>query len=145
MSVLCLAAALTGCSDDGSKADAKPDGDKSSAAQPENTTRDCTVDVEVTGAVQASWSGKASSATMTSGPAAVYRAVKGDTQLAVYAKGDDFPASANVTQGQRTFTTPQGDGNGVTAKGSGASAKVDAEASGIKPGQSVHLTADFTC
>jgi hypothetical protein len=146
VSSLCLVVALTACSGDSDEsAGAEPGSAASSSTQASSETNGCRAEVEVTGAVQDSWTGKATVTTMDSGPAALYRASHGKTQVNVYAAGDDFPTSANVSQGEQTFTTPQGDETGVDAQGSGKGATVDADAAGVDPGSKVHLTATFTC
>jgi hypothetical protein len=145
VSSFCLLAALTACSGDSDdKASAEPDG-ASSSSKPSSETTGCRAEVEVTGAVQDSWSGKATVTSMDSGPAALYRASHGDTQVNVYAAGDDFPTSANVTQGEQTFTTPQGSAEGLDAQGNGKGATVDADAAGVDPSSTVHVNATFTC
>jgi hypothetical protein len=139
-------AALTACSGDSDdQAGAEPDSAASSSSKASSETTGCRAEVEVTGAVQDSWTGKATVTTMESGPGALYRAAHGKTQVNVYAAGDDFPSSANVSQGQQTFTTPQGDQAGVEAQRNGKGASVDADAAGVDPESKAHITATFTC
>lgn len=151
MSVLCAVSVLSSCSGSDSS-DSKPEASssasptKGSSQDPKaQKTRECKVEVALTGAVEASWTGKGSSRTASSGPDATYTAKHGKTQLAVYSDGKDFTASANVTVGQDTFTTPPADSTGITARGNGKGAELDADLSGIDAGNKTHVTATFTC
>lgn len=148
MSVLCAMSVLSACSG----GDAKPDknADPTTSSTPSKSSQVeisavCRVKVAVTGSVEVSWTGRGTSQTMGSGPAAFYSAAHDGSQIAVYAKGEDFPTSANITSGQDTFTTPLGDDTGLDVKASGQSARVDADAVGIAPDAKVHITASFDC
>lgn len=148
MSVLCAMSVLSSCSGDDTPESAgksaSPSSGSSSGAK-ETVTRKCKVTVSVTGAVEASWKGKGTSMTMNSGPSALYRAEDGKNQISLYAKGEDFATSANVTVGSDTFTTPPGETGGLKANKLGKSGSVDADVVGVKPGSKAHLTASFDC
>jgi hypothetical protein len=160
--VLCLMLALTACSGDGDDDDKEP-GDASSSSQsaengeggeggagaePEpvgDIQRVCEAEVDVTGAVEASWEGDATVRLTSDGERAVYEALDGDARVAIYSAGGDFETpSANFTQGDETFTTPLGEKEGLKAKVNGKSASADAEAAGIA-GDTVQIKASFTC
>lgn len=145
-STLCLASTLAACSggDDEPSADKSASASKSAEAG-QQVTRKCTAKVEVTGSVQASWTGKGTSMRMTSGPKAIYRADHGDGEIVLYAAGKDFATTANFTQGNQTFTTQLGDDSGLDIAGSGRKASVEADAVGVDPGANAHLVASFDC
>ena len=145
VSAICLASTLTACGGGDDKPDAAPTGSATKDAKSAKVHRTCKAEVEVTGSVQASWTGKGTSMLMTSGPEAIYRAEKGDAQVVLYAPGKDFKTTANFTQGDRTFTTQLGDKTGLDIAGSGKSAKVDADAVGVKPDDAAHVVATFDC
>lgn len=138
--------AVTACSGD----DSEPDGrtpasaasspGKSSAA-PESFERACTVDVEITGAVQASWEGKGRSSN-EAGPT-MYTFTKGKDRITVYASKGDVPTNANVTVDGATYTTTDPE-SGLDVAGNGTSAEVDADTTGVD-GPGPHLSADFAC
>jgi hypothetical protein len=164
---LCLLLMLSACSgDDGDDGDDDKPGDGSSSAASDNGEGDegeagegeagedepvgdvqrvCEAQVDVTGAVEASWEGDATVRLTSDGERAVYEAINEDSRLAIYSAGGDFDtASANFTQADQTFTTPMGDKAGLKAKVNGKSASADAEAAGIA-GDTVQIQASFTC
>lgn len=147
MSVLCAVSVLSSCGGDdpAKKPDATPSASSSHAQDPgAQKTRTCKVEVAVTGAATVSWTGKGTSRTASSGPRATYTATHGKAQISVYSDGQDFTASANVTIGQDTYTTPPADSTGVDARGNGKGAELDADTTGTK-GQTAHVTASFDC
>ena len=147
VSAICLASTLTACGggDDKPDAGSSPTGSATKGDDAGKVNRTCKAEVEVTGSVAASWTGKGTSMRMTSGPQAIYRAEKGDAQIVLYAPGKDFETTANFTQGDQTFTTQLGDKTGLDIAGSGRSATVDADAVGVKPDDAAHLSATFHC
>ena len=151
--VLLSASLLSGCSGDDSSDEPDPStasggtaaSDKATTKERPNKQRTCKTEVEVTGTAEASFNGKGTSRTGNSGPAAVYSAENGDARISAYADGDDIKKSVNVTVGDATFTTQQGDTAGLDIKGNGKSATVDVDAYGIGKNAQVHITASFDC
>lgn len=144
--VLALSLAA-GCSDDPDSPadDASPTGAATTAEQQASKSRDCKVDVTVSGAVEATWKGEGQAQVQRSaGPPAFYQASKGENSIAVYAEGEDFERSAVVSVGGATFTTEQG-ADGVEARPNGRGASVDADATGVDPDSQVRIVATFTC
>lgn len=144
MTTLCAVTALSSCS--GSDSDKDADSPSSAAASDSGMPdkvfhRKCTAEIEITGAVQASWKGKGSSSNQA-GPT-IYDFAKGEDRLSVYAGKDDLPTSANFTIDGATYTTADPD-TGLDVAGNGTSATVDADTMGVK-GPGPHLTATFTC
>jgi len=135
-----------GCSDDSDSPEAE--GTSPTAAKGENAgtkSRDCKVDVAVSGDVEVTWKGKGQAQVQKSAsPPAFYQASKGKNSLSVYAEGEDFERSAVVTVTGNTYTTEQG-ADGVDARPNGKGATVDADASGVEPDSQVRVVATFTC
>ncbi|MBZ5740071.1 hypothetical protein [Nocardioides mangrovi] len=140
LALLTSVTACSGGSDD--KDDSSTPAASSSAGGDEGTfTKQCSVEVEVTGAAEASWSGKAT-VSNASGVTA-YQSADGKDQLIVYAGNDDIQTNANLTVGGATFTTTDPEvGLEVAKDGSGAT--VDAPTSGVS-GDGPQVTATFTC
>lgn len=103
--------------------------------------RDCTVHVEATGSVTASWDGTGT-VTNASG-VTTYQATDGDKQLWAYAGNGDIPTSANVTVDGATYTTSDA-GTGLDIAGNGTGAKIDSDTDGIEQ-TGPHLVATFDC
>src|SRR6478672_8867783 len=96
VSAICLASTLTACGGGDDSSDAgSPAGTATKGDRPAKVQRSCKAEVEVTGSVEASWTGKGTSMLMASGPQAIYRAEKGDAQVVLYAPGKDFATTAN--------------------------------------------------
>lgn len=147
VTALVAAVALTACSgssdDDGDKDAGAPASSSpaSESAAPEPFERTCEVDVQVTGAVEASWSGKGRSSN-EAGPT-IYQFAQGKDHITVYAGKDDIPTNANVTVDGATYTTTDPE-SGLDIAGNGTSAKVDADTDGVD-GPGPHVSATFTC
>lgn len=144
---LVLSLGLTGCSgDDG---DDKPDADASTAsdaaeAPPAAQVRKgCTAEVEMTGAVTASWSGKATVRRGQGAPTA-YTAEDGKMRVTAYASAEGFDATANFTGPGGTFTTPLDSDEGLDLDAKGSGGTVDADVVGLQDAKG-HLTATFDC
>lgn len=145
VTALSTALVLSACS--GSD-DEKPDAGGSSSAStpssseaPEPFERKCTVEVTMTGPVEASWTGKGRSSN-EAGPT-MYQFEDGDERMAVYAGKDDIPTNANVTVDGATYTTTDPEA-GLDVAGNGTKAVVDADTNGVE-GPGPHLNATFTC
>lgn len=108
--------------------------------------RNCKVQVEVTGAVDATWKMTGESVQPANGsPAAYYTAEKDDRMVQVFAAGGDIDtSSAVVSVDGVTYTTNPTDSAGVEASEEGTSAQVEAQADSTDGG-SVDLVAEFTC
>lgn len=148
IAALALAAALTACSGDDSTNDA-PEGDAASQATGGESRapleeRGCRATVEVTGAVEASWEGKATVRGEESGPSAVYATAQRKRTVTAYAAGEEFPSSVNFTDGDRVFATTPGDNTGLDLDPTGKQASIDVQAVNVE-GQSVRVTATFDC
>lgn len=139
-----------GCSDDSDTQDTAnkepaPTASNEQEGAASSKSRDCKVDVAVSGDVEASWKGPGQAQVQKSAsPPAFYQAAKGKNSIAVYAEGGDFQRSAVVTVNGNTYTTEQG-ASGVDAEPNGKAATVDADAGGVKPNSLVHIVASFTC
>lgn len=150
---LCAALALAGCSGSSSDDD-KPDAEASSSTTssegsegsegseaPKVFERTCTVEAQVTGVVEASWSGKGRSSN-EAGPT-MYTFTQGKDRMTVYAGKDDIVTNANLTVGGATYTTTDPE-SGLDVAGNGTKAVVDADTAGVD-GAGPHVTATFTC
>ncbi|WP_126688243.1 hypothetical protein [Nocardioides ferulae] len=138
---------FVGCSGDDEKepeADPSPTAEVSQEGPAPAQERGCKVEVEVTGTVEASWTGKATVRLSEEEPTAIYQAQDGESSIAVYSPLNDNPASANVTVGDSTFTTPLGDDTGLEVAEDGSGAAVAADATGIDDNQ-VRIDAVFEC
>jgi hypothetical protein len=143
VSVLCAVGALSSCSGDnggGNGADGS-DSPPTSASTVE-ARNGCTADVEITGALRQSWSGKAFSITENQRGPVQYSTTKGKLTLAVLGAEGDFDALANLTTPKGIYTSQ---GGTVEADDKGGGAKVDADATGVGAGKGIHVTASFDC
>ncbi|MCW2791873.1 MAG: hypothetical protein JWO76_971 [Nocardioides sp.] len=131
--------ALSSCSSDDGDADS-PEASPTANSTVESRNA-CTADVEVTGAVEKSWSGDASSITENRSGPVQYFATKGKVTLQVLAAEGDFDAIATLTTPRASYTSQ---GGTVEADDKGAGAKVDADATATK-GKPVHITASIDC
>lgn len=146
VTALCAMTTLSACSGDSDK-DNEKDADASTSASPSDSPavsnpidRKCTVEAEISGAVQATWQGKGTSSNEAG--LTIYRFSDGDDRMAVYAGNDEVPTNANLTIDGATYTT-SGD-TGLDVSDDGRSAKVDADTAGTE-GAGPHVTATFTC
>jgi hypothetical protein len=146
LAALCLASGLSACSSSDDKGDAAaPSGRPSPTATKEART-DCQVQATLTGAVHRTFKGKGFATTQnTSGPPAFYQAAGKGFTISLYSEGNGFKdASAVVTVDKVTYTTQPGLG-GVQVDATGKGGRVDADATGIKPGATLHVNASFDC
>ncbi|GAB2445621.1 hypothetical protein GCM10027062_28010 [Nocardioides hungaricus] len=141
VTALATVLALSACSGDD-----EPTGnaDPSPTAEPTEGAkvfeRKCEVSVEVTGAVEVSWSGAGRSSN-EAGPTS-YTSADGKDRIIAYAATDDLATNANVTIGGATYTTTSPDGLDIAADGT--SATVDAATTGTD-GDGPRVMATFTC
>jgi hypothetical protein len=107
----------------------------------------CDIEVEVTGAVETSWSGPASLSTSEDvGPPAFYQASHDGTVVSISSAGNGFEAGVIIGSGSDSFVTEGDGGLDVAADGSGAELDVDATVPFSEdPGDVVHVTASVTC
>lgn len=148
--VLCLGL-LAGCSggDDEDPAPVDPESPTAAESEEQGSTpkiRKCKVDVEIIGAIEASWTGKGRAIIgNSSGPPAFYQASEGDIQVSAYAEGEDFVPSVVIASPDGTFSTePGADGLQISPKGKGA--EVDAAAVGVDPeSPDARVAASFDC
>ena len=145
VTALCSALVLSACSgsDDDKPEAGAPSSDSTTKASeaPEPFQRKCTVEVQVSGKVEASWSGKGRSSN-EAGPT-MYQFEDGKNRMAVYAGKDDIPTNANITVGGATYTTTDPE-KGLEVAGNGTKAVVDADTSGVDS-EGPHVKATFTC
>lgn len=143
VTALGLAATMAGCGGDDSDSNAATD--RPTTPTKTEVAEKCQADVKLTGAVKATWKGKAVSSTRnTSGPAAFYKATHGALTLMVTTPaGEDLPPMAVLSKKGTTFTTQSEDGLDVAEDGTKATVDADAEPNGS--GKAVHITADFSC
>ena len=146
---LVLALGLTACSGDGdddtSGADSTPTHAPDSSDRPvgAQVRQGCTAEGAVTGAITATWSGKASVRTDEGAPT-VYTAEDGTMRVTAYSAADGFETTANVTGPDGTLTTGLGDATGLDIDPDGAGGTVDAALVGLDDNAG-HLVATFTC
>lgn len=143
---LLVVVSLSACSggdDDSESSSAAPS--SSASAPADDETRACDVELTVTGAVEASWSGEGTSTRPPSGsPEAFYTAEWKDGSVQVFSEGGDITSSATVAIGEAAFATAPGEAQGLEVLGDGETASVDATVLGVD-GQEATLVADFTC
>lgn len=142
VTALATALALTGCS--GSDDDPATNADPSATAASESQA-DCEATVELTGAIDASWSGPGYVIT-GGGNQAFYKTAKGQKSVSIIPGRGDEPATPIVSAGGTTFTVQAGKGT-VDVDPDGGGAEVDADATATKKGKNVtvHLVASFDC
>lgn len=147
LAALALSALLVGCSgSDEEDAEGGATSPTTSATAPvDDETRTCDVELTVSGAVEASWSGEGTSTRPPSGsPEAFYTAEWKDGSVQVFSEGGDITSSATVAVGDAAFATAPGDAQGLEVLGDGETASVDATVLGTD-GAEATLVADFTC
>ncbi len=129
---------LAGCGGDDD-----PTADPSKATDGATTEQrgECEAEVELGGAVKASWTGEAFVVTENrSGPVLYKAANKGNT-LTVLGENGDFPALASLTTKKGTFSGGEGTFE-VDEEGSGATVDAALKAGA---GKSVDVVATITC
>lgn len=144
MTALLAATALAGCSgsDDKAPADAKSDKPTGSSSGPRgDVEKPCKATIQAD-TVPGEWK---DASVRISDDHAVYSATSGDTRLAVYSAFGDTTASVNMYVKKGQFSTPPGDDTGLDVNGKGQSAEVDADLADVAGGESVHVSATFTC
>lgn len=147
MTALVAATALAGCSgsdDSGDKAPADATSGKPTGSE---TARNPDVEKPCEATIQAdSVSGEWKDASVrVSDDHAVYSATSGDTRLSVYSAYGDSTASVNMYVKKGQYSPPPGNDQGLDVNDKGRSATVDAELANVEGGDSVHVSATFTC
>lgn len=107
---------------------------------------DCDATVTLSGGVEATWSGVGDAITADeTGAPAVYESQDGAYRLTVTAAGLDFDAAAILTEaGGLTYGATGDPGIDVAADGTGGSVSAALTAPEL-PGETVQVTATFTC
>lgn len=165
---VCLALSLAACSGDDDEEPA--DGETSSAEGSEGAAgvdedgnpapaeteapgapiRGCTATVELTGAVEGSWEGRATvrtqdpDATSPTQPDAVYVSENRRQSLSVYSSGEDFAKSVTYTDGQTTYASDSEDTSGIEARPNGRGATVETTLRDVDD-NTAEVVAEFTC
>ncbi len=147
MTALLAATVLAGCSGSDSDGDKSPADAKSGKPSASPTARQGDVEKPCKATIQADtvpgeWK---DASVRISDDHAVYSATSGDTRLAVYSAFGDTTASVNMYVKKGQFSTPPGDDTGLDVNGKGQSAEVDADLADVAGGESVHVSATFTC
>lgn len=161
---VCLALSLAACSGD----DDEPADEESSSAEgsagvdedgnpapaeteaPGAPIRGCTATVELTGAVEGSWEGRATvrtqdpDATNPTQPDAVYLSENRRQSLSVYSSGEDFAKSVTYTDGQTTYASDPEDTSGIEARPNGRGATVETTLRDVDD-NTADVVAEFTC
>ena len=109
-------------------------------------TKNCTANVQLAGAVRASWSGEATTSTGGYDKNASYTTSKDGVTVAVLPAAKKMRATPIVTKGGVTYTVqPKSGVVKVDKKGGGA--EVDAKATVLKDGKikTVNVQATFDC
>lgn len=146
---LVLGLGLVGCSgDDGGEepdveASATATADPSDGPVGAQVRKGCTAEVEMTGTMTASWSGKAT-VRQDEGAPTVYTAEDGKVTVTAYSSAEGFETTANIAGPRGTFTTPLGSDEGLDLDVEGSGGTVDADVVGLDDAEG-HLTATFTC
>ena len=145
--------ACSGSDSDGPSSSSSASSSGSSSASPSGTgvtdrekKSGCTATVELTGAVEASWSGKATAAKSKGRGVSYSTSSKdGSTTVAVLPKQKTIPATPVVTADGTSYTAQSGKGTSADPKGKGAT--VDADAVVLVDGKqkTVHVVAEFDC
>lgn len=137
--------ALTACGGSDS-AEGGSDGDDPGSF-PTLESGGCEADVEITGDVEASFSGDASVETSeSSGPPAFYQVSDDDLVLSIYASGNGFDATfllSDGADGQYGGPLTGAAADAVSADGSGA--RIDADGDEVAGTRRIHVTATVTC
>ncbi|GAA4699868.1 hypothetical protein [Nocardioides nanhaiensis] len=155
---LCLALSLAACSGDDDESDSPSEDGSSSATggfdeaaeeAPGAPERRCTATVELTGAVESSWSGKAlarlrADTDTGSGPDAVYTTTNKREQLSVYSAGEEFENAVTYTRGNQTFSADPALLADAAIETNGKSATVDVALNNVQ-GDEANVVAEITC
>ena len=128
VTALSAALALSACSDDGSDDDKETSGAESPAASDaaKASALKCGAAVKVSGAVEASWSGKARPTQTSESGHAIYESRNKLDRLVVHSAAAGEESSVELTVGGTTYTAS---GDGVQARADGTGAEVTAETS----------------
>lgn len=110
-------------------------------AATEEQRGECEAEVEVTGAVTASWTGEAFVVTENRSGPTLYKSVDGKKTLTLLAAEGDFPAVASLSTNQGNFSGSDGTLE-VDAEGSGATVETTLSAGA---GTSADLVATISC
>ena len=120
-------------------------GDESDEPDPSGATEEqraeCEAEVEVTGAVKASWTGEAFVVTENRSGPTVYKAADGASTLTVLSADGDFPAVASLSAKQGGFSGSDG-ALDVDPDGGGATVEATLKSGS---GKSADLVATITC
>ena len=142
LTALLAATALAGCSgSDDKDSDAKSDKPTASSSQLPETEKPCKATISADPA-PGEWK---DAQVRIAEDHAVYTADAGDARLAVYSAYGDSTASVNLYVKKDQWSTPVGNDDGLDVDGKGRSATVDADLDNVKGGDSVHVSATFTC
>lgn len=143
-STLAIALSLSACSGDGDDDKGKTDAaapSESSNAGEKVFHKKCDAELELSGAVLWTWSGKG---TVTNeGGVTTYQAADGEDSVIVYAGNDNITTNANVTYDGQTYTTTDPE-SGLDVAANGTSAKVNAPTTGVA-GDGPRAVIKFTC
>lgn len=132
---------LSGCGgDDSGDSDADP---TRKPRTTEEVRTQCEADVELTGAVEQSWTGEGFVITENQSGPVLYRAEKGTTQLTLLSADGEFDALGQLRVGKQSYTT-QADGT-LEVDDQGTGAEVDTDATGTDGNDRVHITASIDC
>lgn len=152
-----LAAALPvlaacGGSDSSDPGDASSEASSTPSESPDPTPTepaesDCRAEVEITGAIESSWTSGASVTTSKkSGPTAFYQTSQGDVIVSIYAAGNGFDdATFVVQQGGTSYGGTLDDDAGAEVAADGSGASIDVDAQDATGEVAAHVTASITC
>ena len=140
------ASSATTSGDGGGGVDDPSSADGEAADLPQ--VRTCTVEVDVSGDVDASWKGKGDVRVRPdteSGPTARYSASDGDALVTVYSPDDaiDYPA-VTFSAGKQAFTSVKDDASDISVERDGTSAEAQVELTGFDAA-TVVIDVAFTC
>lgn len=146
--------ALSGCSgDDSSPESSNNESEATGRVTPSETPTkrpvresDCQADVELTGAIKASWSGEATAKRGGYEKFTSYTTSNGDVTVSVLPAAKGVPATPVVTKGGETFTVQPKTGK-VKVDKKGGGAEIDAKAVRTTGGKTrtVAIKATFDC
>lgn len=135
--LVCSLGLLAGCSDDaGGEADGTP-----TSAPTEEQRGACEAEVELTGGLDASWSGEGFVVTENRSGPVLYKTSHQKLTLTLLGEDDDFPAVASLTTKQGTLSGSEGT---IDVDPEGGGAEVETTLTGGQ-GKPVDLVATFTC
>jgi hypothetical protein len=149
VTALCAVTLLTGCSGDDDGDDSANPGDSASGSPSASQSlpgAPCEATVEVTGKVEASWTGVAN--VVTSGGQATYTAADGEANLVVGSGTKKQPSAPIFALSGDVFYGKPG-AKGVEADPKGGGAEVDTDVTGKVGGKgkpvTLHVVASFDC